>query len=168
MTNTITTEPVKSVIPGSDKQMGPRNIPNYVHPDAYAAGEKPPESSSTGLVQAQFTVSNDENAVRLIKKLFANKLIASVNTREGAFHRTYLKFGKMETELGRDRLEMITTQEKVGALIDAINKQSLDSMSYPVPDVTILPITNANENYIAWVKKHIGGEGGLSEEVASA
>ena len=48
--NTITTEAIKTVIPGSDKQMGPRNIPNYVHPDNYKKGEKPAESSSTGLV----------------------------------------------------------------------------------------------------------------------
>ena len=74
----------------------------------------------------------------------------------------------METEIGRDRLEMISTEDKVGDLIDTINKNTEGNMDYPVPDVTVMPVTNANENYIAWVKKHVSAEGGLVEEVTAA
>ena len=71
----------------------------------------------------------------------------------------------MATEKGRDRLELITTGDKVAALIDYINQNNPTSYDYPVPDVVAIPVETGNAKFISWVKKTIAeNAGGLHEE----
>ena len=152
-------------IPGSDKQMGPRNIKTDTFPGEFVRATAAKEGSKTGVSLVTLTVDTDDHAVRLIKSLFAKKLISKVDVQEGDFYRTYLKFGKMETQLGRDRLEMMTMDEKVPALIDEINNSSPQTLAYPVPDAVVMPVQAGNPAYLNWIKETAGAKGGLVEEV---
>jgi len=72
-----------------------------------------------------------------------------------------LKFGRPSTELGRTRLEMTTSNDKIPALIDFINQNNPTNYDYPVPDVAVVPVNQGNPAYIDWVKKEVGSEAGL-------
>lgn len=69
----------------------------------------------------------------------------------------------METEVSRARLTLITTDDKIAALIDWINHENPNEFDYPVPDLNFTPIANGNADYIAWVKLHTGASSGLVE-----
>jgi uncharacterized protein involved in tolerance to divalent cations len=74
-----------------------------------------------------------------------------VNDQEGNSDRTYLQFGTLTTERDRERLECITTNDKVPALINYINANYPSTYDYPVPDVVSVPVERAHSTYIAWV-----------------
>lgn len=120
-----------------------------------------PPASATGISIAYLTVDTEEHATRFVRQLFKEKLVAVVNTQEGGFERSYLKFGRPSTEVGRTRLTMTTTNDKIPALIDFINQNNPTSYDYPVADVSVLPVNQGNPAYIEWVKKETGSEAGL-------
>lgn len=99
----------------------------------------------------------------LTKELFAKKLISEAQLQEGGFHRSYLKFGKVETELNRARLTLVTTDDKIAELIEYINHENPNEYDYPVPDLTFTPIAQGNSEYVSWVQLHTGAAGGLVE-----
>lgn len=162
-TSEIKNQPVHS-LPGSWDKVGPTNVPKHMtKADFQAAGA--PENSHSNVVLVYLTVDNDEHATRFVKALFNQGLIASANQYEGNFERTYLKLGRMSTEKGRDKLELVTTGDKVAALIDYTNQHNPTSYDYPVPDTVVLPVETGNAKYIAWVKKQIADfDGGLHED----
>jgi len=104
--NHVTDAPRKDVIPDSTVVFGPVNIPKHVFEDQWQAGEAPKKASPTGISLGVLTVRNEERASRLAKELFAKKLVAEVQVQEGGFHRSYLKFGKIETEVSRARMTL--------------------------------------------------------------
>ena len=55
----------------------------------------------------------------------------------------------MTTERDRERLECITTNDKVPALINFINTNYPSNYDYPVPDVVSVPVERAHSSYIA-------------------
>ena len=61
-------------------------------------------ASSTGIYLVYLTVDSEEHASRFVKDLFRLGLVAAVEMQEGGFDRTYLKFGRIQTEKGRTRL----------------------------------------------------------------
>ena len=67
---------------------------------------------------------------------------------EHGFKRTYLKFGRKYTEDNRYRLEMETPDSKVEELIKYINNNNPTNYDYPVPDATVIPVTDGNSKYI--------------------
>ena len=127
-------------------------------------GEPAEKSSTSGVSLVTLTIDNDEGAVKFIKQLFAKKLVASVNVNEGNFERTFLKFGRMETENNRDRLEMVTTDDKVASLITFINTDSPSNKDYPRPDVIVSAVEGGNTDYIDWVKRHVSAEFALNKK----
>ena len=127
-----------------------------------AKGQPAEKSSASGVSMVYLTVDNDENAAKFIKQLFAKRLVASVSVNEANFQRTYLKFGKMETEVDRDRLEMVTTDDKVADLITFINTNSPSNKEYPRPDVYVTAVEGGNPEYLDWVKKHVSAEFALN------
>jgi uncharacterized protein involved in tolerance to divalent cations len=169
--NTAGTSEIKNqpqhILPESWDKFGPTNVPKHMNGPDYkkATGGA---ASGSGEVLVYLTVDNDEHATRFIKALFNKDLIASANQYEGNFERTYLKLGRMATEKGRDKLELITTNDKVAALIDYINMYNPTSYDYPVPDTVALPIKTGNSKYLNWVKKTISENGaGLHEEASN-
>lgn len=135
------------VLPGAWDKMGPTNIPKHFNKGDYQAASGPDESGS-GVALVYLTVDDDEHATRFVKALFNKGLIAQANQYEGNFERTYLKLGRMATESGRDKLELITTNNKVAALIDYINNNNPTSYDYPVPDTVVLPVKTGNPKYL--------------------
>lgn len=129
---------------------------DYKKADAGAA-------SGSGISLVYLTVDSDEHADRFTKQLFSKGLIATAVTQEGGFQRTYLKFGRMTTEKGRDRLELTTSNDNVKALIDYINDNNPNSYDYPVPDISVIPVENGNPAFVKWVKSHTGPSNTLNE-----
>lgn len=151
------------VLPGAWDKMGPINVPKHFNKGDYQAASGPDESGS-GVALVYLTVDDDEHATRFVKALFNKGLIAQANQYEGNFERTYLKLGRMATEKGRDKLELITTNAKVAELIDYINNNNPTSYDYPVPDTVVLPVKTGNPKFISWAQKQTGHEAGLHEE----
>merc|ERR1712054_739692 len=88
-------QPRKDVIPDSHTRFGPLNYPVHISDDQWQAGEAPANAAPSGISVGMVTVKNKEHAARMVKELFAKKLISEAQLQEGGFHRTYLKFGKM-------------------------------------------------------------------------
>lgn len=101
---------------------------------------------------AYLTVDSEEHATRFIKDLFKEGLIAAVQTMDGGFSRSYLKFGTPSTENKRVRLEMTVPDGRVANLINFVNMNNPTQYDYPVPDVTVIPVTTGNAEYISWAK----------------
>ena len=55
---------------------------------------------------------------------------------------------------------MTTGENRVEELIDYINNENPTHYDYPVPNTTVLPVSIANEGYVAWVKKQTSTEAG--------
>jgi len=67
---------------------------------------------------------------------------------EGGYDRSYLKFGTPSTEVKRVRLEMTVPDGRVANLIDYVNNNNPTTYDYPVPNVTVVPVTLANPAYV--------------------
>lgn len=70
----------------------------------------------------------------------------------------------MVTEKGRDELQLTTTADRVSTLIDYINNNNPTQYDYPVPDTHVIPVTNGNPEYLAWVSAQMGQHKGLAED----
>lgn len=90
------------------------------------------------------TVDNLDHAMRFAKILFKNGLVTQIQSQDGGFNRSFLKFGRIHTEIGRVRMELTTTNDKVTQLVDFINHHNPTPYDYPVPDSTVLPVTKGN------------------------
>ena len=134
-------QPRKDVIPDSDKTFGEKNYPKHIFDDQWQPGAAPTNAAPTGVSLGVLTVKNEEHAARLTKELFAHTLISEAQLQEGGFHRSYLKFGKIETELSRARLTLITTDDKIADLIEFINHENPNEYDYPVPDLQFTPVS---------------------------
>lgn len=148
------------MLPDSWTKVAPSNQPTHLNPPEFKKAELL-SASSTGISLAYLTVDSEEHATRFIKDLFKNGLIATVQLQEGGFQRSFLKFGRTASEVQRVRLEMTTSNDKVAALIDFVNQNNPTMYDYPVPDVTVLPITTGNAEYIKWVKEQTGSKAGI-------
>ena len=71
---------------------------------------------------------------------------------DGGFSRSYLKFGTPSTENKRVRLEMTVPDGRVSQLINFVNNNNPTQYDYPVPDVTVIPVSTGNAEYIKWAK----------------
>lgn len=158
-----TNSPMKQaeqMLPDSWTKVAPSNQPEHLNGPEFKKADLITKAAS-GISLAYLTVDSEEHATRFIKDLFKNGLIATVQLQEGGFQRSYLKFGRPSSEVQRVRLEMTTSNDKVAALIDFINLNNPTMYDYPVPDVTVLPITTGNPEYIKWVKEQTGSKAGI-------
>lgn len=168
--NTGTTNaPMKNsekMLPDSWTKVAPSNQPTHLNGPEF---KKPDvaKTSSSGISLAYLTVDSEEHATRFIKDLFKNGLIAAVQLQEGGFQRSYLKFGSASSEVQRTRLEITTSNDKVAALIEYVNLNNPTMYDYPVPDITVLPITTGNPEYIKWVKEQTGSKAGIKWDTES-
>ena len=81
-------------------------------------------ASGSGISLAYMTIDSEEHATRFIKDLFKEGLIAAVQTMDGGFSRSYLKFGTPSTENKRVRLEMTVPDNRVANLINFVNQNN--------------------------------------------
>lgn len=89
-------------------------------------------------------IDTEEHATRFIKDIFKEGLVSAVQMMEGGYDRSYLKFGTPTTETKRVRLEMTVPDDRVASLIDYANNNNPTQYDYPVPNVTVVPVTLAN------------------------
>ena len=140
-------------------------MPKHLTTKDFKPAEGAGSSSKSGVVLVYLTVDNDEHATRFVKALFHRDLIAQANQFDSNFERTYLKLGRMATEKGRDKLELVTTTDKVAALIDYVNENNPTIYDYPVPDTIAIPVTTGNPKFLSWAKSSIAkNAGGLKED----
>jgi uncharacterized protein involved in tolerance to divalent cations len=141
----------EKLLPDSWTKVAPSHQPKHLNGPEFKKADTNTKSDS-GISLVYLTVDSEEHATRFIKDLFKNGLIAAVQLQEGGFMRSFLKFGRPSSEVQRVRLEMTTSNEKVAALIEFTNQNNPTLYDYPVPDVTVLPITTGNPEYVKWVK----------------
>jgi len=113
----------------------------------------PTVASKSGISLAYLDIDTEEHATRFIKDLFHNGLVAAVQMMEGGYDRSYLKFGTPSTETKRVRLEMTVPDGRVANLIDYVNNNNPTQYDYPVPNVTVVPVTLANPAYVQWANE---------------
>ena len=56
-------------------------------------------------------------------------------------------------EPNRIRLELTTSDEKILKLVEYVNNHQPTPYDYPVPDITVLPVSGGNDKYLDFVKK---------------
>lgn len=111
---------------------------------------KTKSDSASGVSLAYLTVDSEEHATRYVKDLFKQGLVSAVQMFDGGFERSYLKFGRPSTERNRVRLEMVLPDDNIKKLIDYTNNNNPTEYDYPVPDVTVLPVTKGNNKFVQW------------------
>merc|ERR1711934_105022 len=98
-------------LPKRYEQVAPVNMPSHMHQGDYKAATTM-GTSATGIYLVYTTVDSEEHASRFVKDLFRLGLIAAAEMQEGGFDRTYLKFGRIQVEKGRSRLQMTTGESR--------------------------------------------------------
>ena len=142
----------QSVLPRGWDKLAPVNQPNHTFPGEWKEPNHVQQKTNTSISLAYLTIDSEEHATRFIKDLFKNGLVAAVQMIDGGFERSYLKFGRASTEKTRVRLEMVVPDDKVKLLIDYVNNNNPTTYDYPVPDLTVIPITGGNTKFINWAK----------------
>ena len=59
----------------------------------------------------------------------------------------------MTSEPNRIRLELSTSDDKVTKLVEYVNNHQPTPYDYPVPDITVLPVSGGNDKYLEFIKK---------------
>ena len=135
--------------------IAPVNIPkpqiNY--DDWKPSKDKAPAKSGVSI--AYLTVDNIEHALDFSKRLFKEGLVSAVQMQENESSRQYLKFGRIQTDINKIRMEMTTDTAKVDKLIDYANHHPPSPYDYPVPDMLVLPVKAGNKDYLKWVKNSV-------------
>ena len=57
----------------------------------------------------------------------------------------------MTSEPNRIRLELSTSDDKVTKLVEYVNNNQPTPYDYPVPDITVLPVSGGNEKYLEFI-----------------
>ena len=134
---------------------GPKIIPGHKDPKDFPAQEGG-KDSQTGLSILSMTLDNVENTEKFVRKVFHEGLCSRAQYIDGGFERAYLKFGKIHEEHHRVYLELTTTTDKAGGLMDFINKHPPILYDYPVPDLVTMGVKDANKAFVDWATESIG------------
>jgi uncharacterized protein involved in tolerance to divalent cations len=59
----------------------------------------------------------------------------------------------MTAEANRIKMELTTSDEKVLKLVEYVNNNQPTPYDYPVPDITVLPVSGGNEKYLEFIKE---------------
>lgn len=107
----------------------------------------------SGVSLAYLTVDTEEHATRFVKDLFVKGIVSAVQMIDGGFERSYLKFGRPSSEKNRVRLEMVLPDDNIKKLIEYTNNNNPTLYDYPVPDLTVIPVTKGNNKFVKWAEK---------------
>jgi uncharacterized protein involved in tolerance to divalent cations len=127
-------------------------MPNHTFNGEWGTPNVVGGGGSVGISLASMTVDSEEHATRFVKDLFKHGYVSAVQMFDGGFERSYLKFGRPTTEKTRVRLEMVVADGQLTGLIDYVNNNNPTMYDYPVPDVTVIPVTQGNQAFIDWAK----------------
>ena len=111
-------------------------------------------SGPTGASMVHLTVENRHVAEDLIMKLFQQTLIADVSDFQNGVSRRYLNNGKMVNDEEQHSLIMITSDNRVAELIEAVAASQANKTSNPgFFDLVVSPLATGSKEYIQWVKE---------------
>ena len=92
------------------------------------------------------TASNREEAVKIVRTLLEERLIACGNILDPVSSFFWWK-GKIEEE--KEVLVIMKSHEK---LFKKLSKRVKELHSYDVPEIIALPIVGGNQDYLDWIK----------------
>jgi periplasmic divalent cation tolerance protein len=92
------------------------------------------------------TASNREEAVKIVRVLLEERLIACGNIVESVSSFFWWK-GKIEEE--KEVLVFMKSSEK---LFKKLSKRVMELHSYDVPEILALPIVDGSSSYLEWLK----------------
>jgi len=92
------------------------------------------------------TASNREEAVKIVRTLLEEKLIACGNIMDTVFSFFWWK-GKIEEE--KEVLVIMKSHEN---LFKKLSKRVTELHSYDVPEILALPIVDGSPSYLDWMK----------------
>jgi periplasmic divalent cation tolerance protein len=92
------------------------------------------------------TASNREEAVKIVRTLLEERLIACGNIVDAVSSFFWWK-GKIEEE--KEALVIMKSNEK---LFKKLSKRVTELHSYDVPEVLALPIVDGSSSYLEWLK----------------
>jgi len=95
------------------------------------------------------TVANEGEAVKIVRKLLNEKLIACANIVKGV-HSIFWWKGTVESS--DEVLVLMKTHSK---LLDDLMKTTKKLHSYEVPEIIVLPIKTGHPPYLRWIKSSI-------------
>ena len=92
------------------------------------------------------TASNREEAVKIVRTLLEERLIACGNILDPVFSFFWWQ-GKIEEE--KEVLVIMKSHEK---LFKKLSKRVKELHSYDVPEILALPIVDGSSSYLEWLK----------------
>ena len=92
------------------------------------------------------TASNREEAVKIVRTLLEEKLIACGNLVDAVSSFFWWK-GKIEEE--KETMVIMKSSEK---LFKKLSKRVRELHSYDVPEILALPIVDGSSSYLEWLK----------------
>lgn len=106
----------------------------------------------TGASFVQLTVDEAPKAEELVSDLFHHTLIADVEHFKQKVIRSYVQDGHESIWSDVTRLVMITSDDRVAELIEAVAAKNPNSRAYPAFDLVVTPLATGSKEYIEWVK----------------
>ena len=102
--------------------------------------------TDTGICEIIITGPPGELLPKLARDVVTARLAASANIWSGPIHATYWWHGKVQTAT-EARMHLLTRTDLVDRLVAFVRERH----PYDVPNITAIPITAANPDFIAWV-----------------
>lgn len=96
------------------------------------------------------TCKDKEQALQIGRVLVQEKLAGCVNILE---HMTSIYRWKGEIEVSFEAILIVKTFETE---LEAVRKKILELHSYEIPCILTIPVSNANPEYLDWLKNNMG------------
>ena len=92
------------------------------------------------------TVSNREEAVKIVRALLEERLIACANIMDPVSSFFWWK-GKIEEEK-----EVLAIMKSHETFFKKLSKRVMELHSYDIPEILVLPIVDGSASYLDWMK----------------
>ncbi|MCK4885319.1 divalent-cation tolerance protein CutA [Candidatus Bathyarchaeota archaeon] len=92
------------------------------------------------------TASNREEAVKIVRTLLEERLIACANIMDPVSSFFWWQ-GKIEEEK-----EVLVIMKSHETLFKKLSKRVMELHSYDTPEILALPIVNGSQSYLEWMK----------------
>ena len=91
----------------------------------------------------------------MLAKLFKHLLIADAQVLKNPFERMYMKYRKEVLSDDQVKVHMVTTTEKVPALVKYLKKQNPNDDEYLPTDLSATELNSGSEEYFEWVRQQV-------------
>ena len=101
------------------------------------------------------TFQEKGQADHMLATLFKDLLIADAEVLNNPYDRMYMKYRKEVLRDDQVKVHMITTDNKLPALLRYIKKNNPNDDEYLPSDLITTQLNSGSPDYIAWVKKQV-------------